>query len=1309
METKLNAITPSYHSFVDDQILTAPQLNQFLNYFDDQDRLSRICLSGVGIACGFKLAYDPSAYALTITQGAGVTTDGDLLFLSRIDPSDPALLDPDIPGHQLTYKNYVPFADDKAQYPPFWPSGVQMPLYELIPTDEVQDEQPLSNLSGLDNMVVLLYLESYLTSPELCAGISCENQGQDNVQKLRVLLVSKENADYILSLDTMFNAHYLIQTYLNLDDAALQRVIVDANNSDTLSDLRTSYLNAMQAEGIIGKLKSGFRKMLEKLDMEERADAIDSLLSGIFGTGVTQPVMYFQYRYDLLRDVVDAYNELKALFMDSVCDCFPDIKSFRKHLMLGKLVPSADDRFLKPYRHAFYESPILRKHDPCCGQFRNDVDRVIHMLHEFIQTDIPAGEIKIIPSGYRVPLARKAIPFYYKLQQALLDTWNYEKYLVNRQGRNLSYHTGLLDQIGPVQFPLKYDLEGHNFLRIEGHQGYDYKTALDRINAIKVNNGLAFDLKALGINNNTTESINIADYQCEFEDLNVLLDAWTQEHECLLGKVSYYLSAFSTQVPAYNFHEVDFFNPALPSVKEPAVKEDKYNAVLDKALDQDGALGKILVPAFRTYRGCSGRDIIAHVDQQIDALPFEKPDPRLIDATLKTPARMLSYAYVLLDKRPLTLPDLKPDVIGTIAVNAENLCTTARVGLTKYGNVNLSTSTALMLTTLSYDLTELCCSAEKLQLIYDEIEKRKQQILLGLSLASFYKKHPGLEHFAGTEPGGTFLLVYVENPVGNIPAGTVVADFTLPYLCCSDCSPVNFIMPAPPAALRITSNIFCIGNSSSPLELYPTPANGTVKMSPQVPGVFINGNQLLIDGAEVPDTLLGQPIHFTVNEQVTDAVLTIFRAPQFNFSVPPSPVTTNVVPFLPKFEPSNLDTSDYKFFWQFGDGTVSSEKAPTHTYKLPLDSNTVIVKLTVTPPDGACPVTVENKLTFAQVSVQMSQTTFCANDDKPYWVQAFPKGAFPNMAGPGLSVENDRYYFTPSQAGPGNSTIYVNGVPMLTLTVNPVPSANVLAKVTGDELVLTSNLENYDSYAWNFYDADGNTVHDQIINDLNPTIPLDSINVNEGISFTIELQATNHCASLNFRKTMVKPTPFATCTADSQTQIDAFYEAFIQTDASGFTESAMLIMQNVKYFYNEVMADYTEYLSGNQNGIIGNKLSDFIYRFYIELKNEALNNGPGTSVVSNLMSAYSNVMYLGLTLVRCQDEETFETEEIMNMLALLAKETDSSVTDSLPAFGIDINPNDANSMFLAAILALRTSGTDSWNAVNKLLSNVQNA
>lgn len=980
METKLTTITPSYRTFVPDQVLTAGQLNEFLNYFEDQDRLSRIFLSGVGIVCGFKVSFDTNLSGeLVISQGAGITTDGDLFKLSQADITDPTLEKIDITD--LRFRYCRAFDDSNAQYTPFFwrninGSDVQMNLWEAIPNgQEVSSDELIASRSDLQNLVVLLYLDSYEEDPNACTGIDCENQGIKNIRKLRVLLVSQSDADYILSSanDSIFNANYLISTYLNLDEVAIQRVTVNATNSASFASLRSNYLSAIQSENIIGKLINGYKTMLGKLGMSPKANYIESKLQQFFGSGATYPQLYFQYRYDLLRDIVNGYNELKELFMDSVCNCNPDIHSFPKHLMLGRLMPTQSDRYLKQYRHEFYKSPILEDEKDWCDRFRLYVDRVILMLDSYI-ADIPSGEVRITPSSYRSPIEDKAIPFYYGSANfsRLLETWNYDKFQVNKQNRNLSYHKTLLDPSGPIQFPLRYNLEPHNFLRIEGHQGYTYQTAMQEIDKLKKEYGLAFDVKALGITINENDPINMDDYACHFEDLQILLDAWTQEHNCLLGKVSKYYSAFSTVSLGQNYLIEDYVYPIASTEVSSNVRDNtnlkratSQNAVLENMYADTNSLGIIMIPVIDRFKGCSGNDIFLQVDRQIDQFGYSTEQKDLVDATLKGPNEVLSHAYVLIDKSPLTLADVLPSTVESINTNATNLCGAARKTFINASKISsqIPRQTLSMIYNLSQETTALCCSAEKLQLIYAEIEKRKKDILIGLSLAKFQEQHPGMEHFAGVHQGDTFLLVYIRNAVNGIGANTVVADFTLPYLCCSDCRPIGFIMPEIIADLRLGSNSLCVREGETQLiPMYRFPADGIVELSPSVTGVSVDGDNLVINSTMLPESAYGQVIQFTLNGQATNAELTLHKAPVATMVVPQNPITTPDVNFSCEL-PTGSDPTAYTYFWDFGDGSTSLEQTPIHTYETPITDT--IVRLTITSiVNNICPLTLEKRLVF---------------------------------------------------------------------------------------------------------------------------------------------------------------------------------------------------------------------------------------------------------------------------------------------------------------------------------------------------------
>ena len=119
----LENIRMEYHSFRKDQVLTDKQLNDLIDYFEDQDRLTRTCLTGVGLVCGLRLKLvtgaDPS---VELSSGCGVTTDGDLMKMENT-----------VFRHFRVYINKKKGTDDSI-YDPFYPpnnNNKQMDLWEL--------------------------------------------------------------------------------------------------------------------------------------------------------------------------------------------------------------------------------------------------------------------------------------------------------------------------------------------------------------------------------------------------------------------------------------------------------------------------------------------------------------------------------------------------------------------------------------------------------------------------------------------------------------------------------------------------------------------------------------------------------------------------------------------------------------------------------------------------------------------------------------------------------------------------------------------------------------------------------------------------------------------------------------------------------------------------------------------------------------------------------------------------------------------------------------------------------------------------
>ena len=76
----------TYPFFEANQVLTNAHLNQQFNYLDEQERLTRANLIGIGIVCGLDIRLDNDTTPTTIflSRGCGITSEGYLI----VEPDD---------------------------------------------------------------------------------------------------------------------------------------------------------------------------------------------------------------------------------------------------------------------------------------------------------------------------------------------------------------------------------------------------------------------------------------------------------------------------------------------------------------------------------------------------------------------------------------------------------------------------------------------------------------------------------------------------------------------------------------------------------------------------------------------------------------------------------------------------------------------------------------------------------------------------------------------------------------------------------------------------------------------------------------------------------------------------------------------------------------------------------------------------------------------------------------------------------------------------------------------------------------------
>ena len=512
MNIKLNTITKQYRKFLDEQVLTEGQLNEFIDYFDTQDRLTRTQLTGTGILCGFKptLEYNTtnSQPYIRISQGVGITTDGDLISLQeKVESED--IFDVEevlISGDDQIYPYYKVFKDEVNYF-----EGISGEILELVYDIDTIIEGGQSEVSkeykaftksfDFTDKVVLLYLESFSQTEDICEGINCDTQGVPEINNLKVLLVDIDAAEAIIKSDSLFTKYEGYKTlHEELPSLEVRRMVFTENDIQGPSSFNTLYKKVItEAPIITASLSEAFVKIASKftinLNLNTGQQLIDKINSVVNFNGTD-----YQYRYSLLKDLVDTYNEIRGAILKLHSECIVDITAFPKHLLLGSTLPESttvinDLLEESAYRHEFYKAAPLSHQNQYFQRVVFLANRFVKLLSSY--NYVSTGGVVITPSNRNLVLGSKAIPFYYNINDEFLANWNFDSTKNKRHTYQLSYHRSKLSSATEVQQPFSFEIENYDFYRIEGHVGQDYQDVYNKVKDLRASYGLAFNIRVV--------------------------------------------------------------------------------------------------------------------------------------------------------------------------------------------------------------------------------------------------------------------------------------------------------------------------------------------------------------------------------------------------------------------------------------------------------------------------------------------------------------------------------------------------------------------------------------------------------------------------------------------------------------------------------------------------------------------------------------------------------------------------------------------------------------------------------------------
>jgi hypothetical protein len=808
----------NYPVFQPDQLLTSDNLNDLFGYLEEQGRLTRTNLIGMGIVCGLEVKTSADGKSITISKGCGITSEGYLVSVPEITYTYYKLYDA---TQQLQYDRFIN-GEGKQPYT----------LYALKQDAAEEDTITLSSLN-LNAKVVLIFVEILEIGAKNCNPDSCDDKGVNATVSFVPMLIDQADADLLgdvapvdLSAPKTSKKPMLASAnnnYVSLAEIRMKRVDIPASTLSTASAIFQAYLNVLSPaflsslETTLNNLYTTFSPLVIDLYPDNPFTGLSDSFGFLHTNDLTSDQLTsIQYFYDLFSDVLLAYDEFRKTGMHVISDCCSTDDLFPRHLLLSLAITSASPDKLT-YRNYFVSSPILQG---CCSstltELRSLFTRIVLLLEKFTitpqtQATVPPRRffdtkilirskgpvIRITPSKFGdVPLSKKAIPYYYNVTdgpEQLYTYWNYGKTLYNKQSQNLSYHAieyNAADDF--VRSPLLYDLEEYNFLRIEGHIGMPYTTALQNIQDLKNQYRLPFQTLALSgdinqlkqqINNLTTtnsasglaDSLNIDpdDVTCQFQDMESLYDALSAELICKLCMEMEYLynqdgnsklptpASTVPQVPllkdndaAFNFIPNSFghlFENYYATIKNQAyISADVFLGTFNYYnIAEIGDQRFVRAPQNNNTTGFA---LLYHMEKLYEALT-----PDLTDFDINVfDTRYDDFMKVANEVKSIVQSDLDDSMASTANV----------AGVVTPGNADADTMQQEDLMDHIDDLIYLC-KKPQFDALYKDYISRWLNVLMLQRFGYFITKHPGISHKAGVTVGGTFIIVYHEQTTAD--------------------------------------------------------------------------------------------------------------------------------------------------------------------------------------------------------------------------------------------------------------------------------------------------------------------------------------------------------------------------------------------------------------------------------------------------------------------------------------------------------------------------------------------------------------
>jgi len=1098
----------NYPEFVPDQVLTSSNLNDMFDYLDEQDRLTRTNLIGVGIVCGLEVTTNNAGTQLTISAGCGVTSGGYLITFPQTTFTQRKSYNA---VKQLIYEKFVDGASSTQLYN----------LDELFESAVVEGGIALTQ-SYLKDKVVLLFVELLEDNAKNCDPGSCDDKGKNIDITFRPLLISINDAAKLKTT----GADYGDVNYKTLPILKMRRFNVPATLLQSTTQifeayskiLTTSFIANVQAA--LSQAYNILLPLVKDIYPDDPFAQLSASLAFLNDGSITETeAINFQYYYDLFCDIEIAYTELRETGIEALSLCCPDVNLFRRHLLLGDAIPDSNIAPLDN-RQYFIPSPVMECHCKQTQKLRWLFKRIQLMLQNYLVDFAASGNfgklfefeqfrrrfqdttIRITPSSLgNYPLAKKAIPFYYmpvEGDDTLLDNWDIEKTADGEADRNLSYNANQYATDDDVLNPLNYDLEPYNFLRIEGHIGMQNTTALKNIISLRDRNRLPFEVVMLSsdleslktaladLGKTNTVAALIEKYAdqikspCQFQDLDSMYDTFIAEITCQLCKTMLYFYSLSEPPPQNAPDPVLSVVPlVLKCNPDYFVQPATFGYSFEQFYTQYNSGNGIsylyaMYGAFEKREGFDTNINIYYFLLLYIENFYETLTPSLGDFDYK--------AFLVAYKR---LMGIAGDIERNLAVQAD-------------GDPSSLETLAQLKRLIAL------CVLKPMEALYRDYLLRWVYVMMLQKFGYFARKHPGIQHRAGVPMGGTFIMVYHE-AAAAAPANNTFAVGEFASGIAQDNIKANFDVNANKADVEKRF----AGTAEKKAAPAPPPSPGqAAKDQIDIP----NSGQIISGPSVNPNDYRYTPPSFNSGTITNVNDLNIFK-------------TENQKEFddlaLLLQEINDSQSSLTNVVAEIPDGTVIAD------FYLPY------LCCSDCPPIQYTINEVVDSLT-----INIDPAVFCSADTQTYDIAVTPDGG--NVTGEGSSKTGDgKFIFTPAAvkfaAADKQKDITLtysafgqSATKKITVYQKPTAAFDAAVASGGDTVTITNKSSAFaDKYSWDFgngktsadkdpapvtYDADGtytialtvlnNICSDQISHDVSIATP----------DVTIDMSADNFCS-----------------------------------------------------------------------------------------------------------------------------------------------------------------------------------------------------